>query len=196
MNVLQSNASELNPENWVDLHGNFLYQYALLRLGNDSQIAEDMVQDTFLSALKSSSNFQGKSSQRTWFVSILRNKIIDFYRKNKDKIFEPTDFQNEEFIESGSQKGQWKEEFAPADWSKVPDKAFEQNEFNSIFDICLNDLPQNISSVFTLRELEGWETEKICKDMSITSSNLWVMLHRARTQLRRCLEMNWLDSDK
>jgi len=195
MNVIHSNEPETNAENWVDMHVDFLYQYALPRLGNDSQLAEDLVQDTFLSALKSSSNFQGKSSQRTWFVSILRNKITDYYRKNKDKIFEQTDFQNEEFIESGLQKGQWKEEFAPADWGKVPDISFELKEFNIILDKCLNVLPQNLSSVFVLRELESWETEKICKEMSITSSNLWVILHRARTQLRRCLELNWLDAN-
>ena len=93
MNVIHSNVPEASAENWVDLHGDFLYQYALPRLSNDSQLAEDLVQDTFLSALKSSSNFQGKSSQRTCFVSILRNKIIDYYRKYKDKIFDQTDFQ-------------------------------------------------------------------------------------------------------
>lgn len=186
----------INPELWVDQHGDFLYQYALSRLGNDSQHAEDMVQETFLSALKTPAKHQGKSAERTWFVSILRNKIIDHYRKNKGNLFEQTDYQNEEFIESGPQKGQWKEEFAPADWGTAPDKVFEQAEFSGIFRKCLKALPQNLSTVFALRELDGLDTEYICKEMTISSSNLWVMLHRARTSLRRCLELNWIGSAK
>lgn len=183
---------ETNAEKWVDRHGDFLYQYALSRLSNDAQLAEDLVQDTFLSAIKSPAKHQGKSSERTWFVSILKNKIIDHYRRNKDQIFEQTDFRNDEFIESGTRKGQWNEEFAPADWGDVPDKMFEQEEFTSVFQKCLNALPQNLSAVFALRELEGWDTTYVCKEMAITSSNLWVMLHRARTSLRRCLELNWI----
>jgi RNA polymerase sigma-70 factor (ECF subfamily) len=163
MASVHSNEQETNPELWIDLHGDFLYQYALTRLSNNSQIAEDLVQETFLSALKSSSKFKGKSSQRTWFVSILRNKIIDYYRKNKNNLFEQVDFQNEEFIENGIHKGQWKQELVPADWGKIPDRVFEQNEFNTILKKCLNVLPKNLSSVFILREIENWETEKICK---------------------------------
>jgi RNA polymerase sigma-70 factor (TIGR02943 family) len=196
MDKTSSNVNELNPEMWIDQHSDFLYQYALLRLANNTQLAEDFVQETFLSALKSASKFEGKSSLRTWFVSILKNKIIDYYRKNKDNIIEQTSFRNEEFIESGAQQGQWKTEFAPADWDKNPDKIFEQKEFYNILNKCLNGLPKNLSSVFVLKELDSLETEKICKELSISSSNLWVILHRARMQLRRCLELNWFSSEK
>ena len=182
---------ENNPELWLEQHGNFLYQYAMSRLANDTQLAEDMVQDTFLSALKSTSGYKGKSSERTWFVSILKNKIIDHYRRNKGNLFKQTGFQNEEFIESGPRQGWWKEEFAPSDWSNTPDKSLEQKEFKSILQKCMDLLPQNLSAVFSMRELDGFETDNICKELDISSSNLWVMLHRARTSLRHCLELNW-----
>lgn len=191
-----ANHIEINSEDWVDLHGDFLFQYALSRLGNDRQLAEDMVQETFLSALKTAAKHQGKSSQRTWFVSILRNKIIDYYRKNKNNLFEQTDFKDKEFIESGPQKGQWKEEFAPADWGASPEKVLEQSEFQQIFQNCFKELPQNLSAVFGLREIDGMDSKMVCKELDISSSNLWVMLHRARTSLRRCLELNWLDTAK
>ena len=182
---------EKDPETWIDQHGDFLYQYAMSRLGYDTQLAEDMVQDTFLSALKSTAKYQGKSSERTWFVSILKNKIIDHYRRTKGNLFKQTDFQNEEFIESGPQQGWWKEEFAPSDWSNAPDKSLEQKEFKSILQKCMDLLPQNLSAVFSMRELDGFDTDNICKELDISSSNLWVMLHRARTSLRHCLELNW-----
>ena len=185
-----------DSEDWVDLHGDYLFQYALSRLGNDDQLAEDIVQETFLSALKTSAKHKGKSSQRTWFVSILRNKIIDHYRKNKRNLFEQVDFQDEEFIENGPRKGQWKDEFAPADWGSSPEKTLEQSEFQQIFQNCFKDLPENIGAVFALREIDGLDSKQVCKELDISSSNLWVILHRARTSLRRCLELNWIESAK
>lgn len=196
MDKISPNNIEYNPEAWVDLHADFLYQYALPRVANNTQAAEDLVQETFLSALKSISKFVGNSSIRTWFVSILKNKIIDYYRKKKNNIVEQTDFFNPEFVEEGASKGHWKEEFAPLEWDNNPDNIFEKQEFYVVLNNCLGELPDNLSSVFILKELENLESENICKEMSITASNLWVKLHRARIQLRRCLEINWFSSNK
>lgn len=181
-----------SPEEWVDRYGDYLFQYALLRLGNDAQLAEDLVQETFLSALKTGSKHEGKSSERTWLVTILKNKIIDHYRRDRKKLFEQSDFQNEEFKEEGPEAGTWKQEYAPQEWGDIPDHAFEQKEFLAVLRACLSGLPQNLASVFTMRELDGQETDTICKELGITSSNVWVMLHRARTALRKCLELNWI----
>ena len=196
MDAKLKNNSPVNPQDWVDRHGDYLFQYALLRLNNNTQLAEDLVQDTFLSAIKAASTYQGKSAERTWLVSILKNKIIDHYRRNKNNLFEQSDFQNEEFIEQGSQAGAWKPQLAPQDWGDTPEKAFEQQEFTSIFRKCLATLPQNLAAVFALRELDGLDTDLICKKLSISASNVWVILHRARTSLRRCLEINWFEASQ
>ena len=183
----------MNAENWLDQYGDFLYNFAMIRIGNNARLAEDLVQETFLSALKTDYKYEGKSSERTWLVSILKNKIIDYYRKNKGNLFIQDNFQTEEFKQEGSDKGTWNKEYAPTDWGSLPDDALDQKEFMIVLKKCIKQLPENISAVFSLRELDGLDSETICKELSITSSNLWVMLHRARTGLRRCLEINWLD---
>ena len=74
-----------NPENWVDEYGDYLYRYALSRV-KDPIIAEDLVQETFLAALKARHNFQGRSTARTWMIAILKHKIVDYIRQ---KVREP-----------------------------------------------------------------------------------------------------------
>jgi len=178
---------------WVDDYSDYLYRYALMRV-NNTAVAEDLVQETFLSALKAYANFDGKSSEKTWFVSILKHKIIDHYRKKsrKAKYFqEPTaDDSSSDFGENGF----WKLENAPADWGGSPEEALHQKEFLHILKECLTFLPDKIATVFALREMEGLESNYICKELDISASNLWVMLHRARKQLRKCLETNWFGS--
>ena len=78
-------ASNHDPSNWVEEHGDALFRFALLRV-KDASIAEDLVQETFLSALKGIERFKGKSSLRTWLVGILKHKIIDHFRRNRPEI--------------------------------------------------------------------------------------------------------------
>ncbi len=177
-------------ELWVDHYGDFLYRYAYSRV-NDPNAAEDLVQETFLSALKAYDKFERKSSERTWFVSILKHKIIDYYRKKSrtaQYVVEPGE---EDWSNDYDDKGYWTMENAPADWGVHPEEAAHQNEFLLILHECIKALPKKIAAVFTLREMEGIESNDICKELNISSSNLWVMLHRARNQLRKCLEINW-----
>jgi len=184
-----------NPSRWVDEHGDFLYRYAYLRVNNKG-LAEDLVQDTFLSALKSFGSFGQRSSIRTWLVSILHNKIIDHYRKairRKDVETEPNP--ETDFYEAGPMAGRWKEDRTPAEWNIHPEHAFRQNEFMRILHLCLDLLPERVSAVFILREMEGQPGEDICKELDLSTSNLWVILHRARNQLRRCLERNWFEKE-
>ncbi len=181
------NDQKPNPDLWVDLYGDYLFRYAQSRV-NASAMAEDLVQETFLSALHSYANFDGKSSERTWFVSILKHKIIDHYRKQgrQAKYFESPGV-SEDFQENGF----WKLDQAPGDWGEHPEEQLQQKEFILILRECLKALPKKIAAVFTLKEMEGLDSKSICKELDITSSNLWVMLHRARHQLRKCLDMNW-----
>ena len=178
-----------DPEVWVDEYGDALFSYALSRLKNRSS-AEDVVQETFLAALKSKDRFTGKSSARTWLIGILKHKIVDLIRKeNREQPAEEI-----ETIESPEdaffdRTGHWR--IKPIDWQVHPDKILEQKEFMVTLLQCMENLPDRLHRLFVLRELEDRDSEEICKDLEITPTNLWVMLHRARMRLRGCLTENW-----
>jgi len=191
---MQDNRS-CDPERWVDQHADSLYRYALLRL-RDHRLAEDIVQETFLAALQSRDKFAGHSSERTWLVGILKHKMIDYFRKaSRETPFEQIELlsseQEEFFNKTGKWKGHWKEELGPIEWGADPGTVLKQREFWEIFDRCLSALPPRLAQVFTLREMEGLSTEEICQMLNISAANLWVMLHRARAQLRSSLESNY-----
>lgn len=191
--------SDLKPETWVDLYGDFLFRYALVRV-NNRDMSEDLVQETFLSALKASANFFGKSAVRTWLVSILKNKITDYYRKNMrahvsfDNLTQDASDQSSDFQQGGKMKGMWTPGREPIDWGDNPELAVEKTEFFAVMNECLSLLPKQIAHVFSMREIDDMDSPSICKELNISPSNLWVMLHRARHHLRRCLEINWFSN--
>ncbi len=182
-----------DPEQWVDLYGNYMYRYALSRV-SDTETAQDLVQEALVAAIKAFERFQGRSSIKTWLIAILKRKIVDHYRRksnrqttddietianNVDQLFDDT--------------GHWK--VKPNEWTVNPGSAYEQQEFMEVLYQCLSNLPPRLSEIFMLREFEELSTSDICRQLSITESNSWVMLYRARMQLRGCLETNWLDGD-
>lgn len=189
----------INAADWVDRHGDFLYRYAFSRV-HDATLAQDLVQETLLSALKNINSFRRGSSERTWITTILRNKIIDHYRRSAvtERIFdegaaiEPE--LEDDFQKSGMFKGHWIKERGPQEWGDHPEMALQQKEFRQILQQCLSLLTEKLAGVFVLREIENMSSEEICKEFEISTSNLWVMLHRARTQLRKCLEKNWFQN--
>ena len=101
-----------------------------------------------------------------------------------------------EFVEQGEKKGQWEPKLAPVNWGDIPDNLYEQSEFRDMLQKCLTEVPDSLRMVFTLREIDGLSSEKVCKELEISSSNFWVMMHRARNLLRRCLEINWFSLKK
>ncbi len=182
----------------IESHRPYLVRYALSQL-RDSQLAEEAVQEALLSALESLSNFEGKSSLRTWLTSILRFKVIDLQRRAvSDRThLEPTDFAAETGDDAWlddlfDETGHWR--VAPQAWSN-PEAALEQRRFWETFERCLDKLPAAGGRVFFKREIAGEETETICKEEGITASNCWVILHRARFSLRACLEMSWFGNE-
>jgi RNA polymerase sigma-70 factor (ECF subfamily) len=184
-----------DPERWVEEHGDYLFKYALLRLRNPSK-AEDVVQETFLAALKGSKTFAGRSAEKTWLIGIMKNKIGDFYRKvSRETAFTDLDFyqdeENERFVTEGPAKGAWVHELGPMEWSPDPGASLDNQAFWKTFHDCAGKLPKNISAAFCLRELDEVDSKEICRMLNISENNLWVMLHRARMALRRCLEANW-----
>jgi RNA polymerase sigma-70 factor (ECF subfamily) len=178
-----------NRHEWLNAHGDYLYRFALARL-RDTHLAEDVVQETFLAAIKSP-NFAEQSAPRTWLTGILKHKIIDVMRKSQREVV-ATDLMNEEdasMDEFFDNTGHWIE--PPQAWD-VPDDALEQKQFFGILQTCMDKLPKKLATLFLMRDVHETENEEICKELEITATNAWVMLYRARMSLRKCLEINWL----
>lgn len=183
--------SLLNPNKWVSLHADYLYNYTITRV-NNHDLAKDLVQETFVAGLKAKDNFQGKASERTWLIAILKRKIIDYYRKINSAKGKAEVKMN--FYSDGEHEGEWIEERAPAHWEFGADKSIENEELKIVLQNCIENLPEKYSLVFKLKTIQEFDTEEICKELEITSSNLWVIIHRARTQLRKCMEVNWFNN--
>jgi RNA polymerase sigma-70 factor (ECF subfamily) len=187
-----------NPESWVDQYGDFLYHFTLSRI-KDPSIAEDLVQETFLAALKARKNFQGRSTARTWLIAILKHKIVDHIRKQvrehtSDKLESMLNTAANDPVDSSfNDEGDWR--IRPSKWAIDPMKLYEQKEFMDILYQCLGELPERQAEAFMMREIDGLSTEEICKVLNITATNSWVMLYRARMWLRRCLENSWLSTE-
>jgi len=178
----------LNPNNWVGAHSDYLFNYTITRVDN-SELAKDIVQETFFSGLKAQHNFRGQASERTWLISILKRKIIDHYRKINSAKGKAEIRVN--FYEDGDKKGTWLEERVPKMWGNEAEKNIENDELKSALDSCIKNLPEKYRLVFLMKNVQHYETEEICNELGITASNLWVIIHRARHQLRKCLEDNW-----
>jgi len=187
----KTNRPHGTPELWLEEYGDYLYRYALLRVHN-AKTAEDLVQETFLAALSALNSFSGKSSQKTWLVGILKHKIVDFFRKSsRETAVEDMELAASEPAEDAfDAKGHWR--VKPAEWTVSPTAALEQREFFEVLQHCLNGLPERLCRAFTLREMEDMSSEEICKVLDISPTNLWVILHRARNKLKKCLETKWL----
>ncbi|RLD40616.1 MAG: RNA polymerase subunit sigma-70 [Bacteroidetes bacterium] len=189
---MTNNTDLINPKLWISNYGDLLYNYAYSRLSS-STIAEDLLQDTFVSALKSMENFRGDSTEKTWLFSILKRKIIDYYRKSSTRNEISESKYKNPFKEDGFFEGHWDNNRGPSNWSNAADGQIHQNEFQAIMEMCLALLPEKHKAVFVLKVMEDIETNKVCKETGCTASNIWVILHRARLQLRECIEKNWID---
>jgi len=180
----------LDPNKWIKLYADYLFNYAVTRVDN-SDLAKDLVQETFFSGIKGKDNFRGQASERTWLISILKRKIIDHYRKiNSAKGKKEVRMS---FHPDGDKKGNWIEECVPVSWGNEAEKAIENRELKKALDYCIENLPEKYRIVFLLKTVQNYETDEICNELEITSSNLWVIIHRARVQLRRCIEENWFN---
>ena len=173
---------------WVKDFGDMLYRYALPRV-SDSSIAKDLVQETFLAAWRNVDNYKGEASEKNWLFTILKNKIIDHYRKASSRLTDNIDTSQGE--NSFDENGHWKATTMPNDWGIDYNTAIEHKEFYSVLEVCKSKLKEIQNAVFSMKYLDGVESDEICKLLNITSSNYWVLMHRAKLQLRNCLEKNW-----
>jgi len=180
-------------EAWVDEHADYLFRYALPRL-RDGHATEDVLQETFLAALKSVDTFRGDSSPRTWLVGLLRRKIADYYRKRyREGQGESIDTTDPTIDAWFDEKGHWVA--GPKRCEMDPAALQQKADFWRAFESCLQALPGRLGDAFTLRVVDNRNPDEVCKVLSITPTNLWVALHRARARLRACLEANWFHSD-
>lgn len=180
----------LNPAGWVASHGDVMYRYTLVRVGSDD-IAENLVQETFLAALKSKDSFSGRSSERTWLMGILKHKMLDHYRRRgREVATEDIDDAPDPTDDLFDAKGHWA--IGPSHWTD-PEGSLEKEAFWEVLSECTEKLPDRLKTCFTLREVDGVPGAEVCKVMGISETNLWVMIHRARARLRRCIELGWFE---
>ena len=173
-------------------HRAYLMRYATLQI-RDAAAVEDLVQETLLAAVAGRDRFSGNSSVKTWLTGILKHKIIDHLRRqNREQpLLGDGDGDRSEAEAADAlfaADGHWQDR--PSNWGD-PQRAFENRQFWEVFERCSQRMPARMARVFTMREVLELPTEDICKELGISATNCWVMLHRARLILRECLETTW-----
>ena len=176
-----------DPGEWLTRYGDALYRYALARLRRPHD-AEEAVQETLLAALRARRQFRGQSHPRTWLIGILKRKVLDLARAAARLAPADPDDLGEWF----NARGKWRR--PPGRWPG-PDEVAERSELWAVVRRCLGKLPARTAAAFTLRVLDEAAPDAVCRALAITPANLWVLLHRARLGLVRCLQSNWFDAE-
>jgi RNA polymerase sigma-70 factor (ECF subfamily) len=182
-------AETTSPDQWVDAHGDYLFNFAVGQV-RDASVAEDLVQETFLAAFKARARFAGNSSERTWLVGILRHKIYDHLRHAcRERAVRVDSEPTRRDEEAWDDAVLWMHDVAAE--SESPSRRLELAEFRAHLELALGKLPPRLAQVFQLYSVEERPNREVCEQLNISESNLWVMLHRARTQLREQLTDWW-----
>ena len=178
--------------NWVAEHGDYLFRYALSKV-RDRDRAEDLIQETFLAAWRARTSYTGKASVRTWLTAILNRKIIDAYRQRLRE--RPVTEQDEDrfAFDPFSRRGKWK--VPPRNWTADPSANLTRDEFWVAFSACLAKLPSRLHDTFVLRYLDDASGDDVMRELGLSTSNLSVMLHRARIQMWTCLSKTWFERE-
>jgi RNA polymerase sigma-70 factor (ECF subfamily) len=167
-----------------------LFRFALLRVGR-REIAEDLVQETLLAALKARDEFAGASSERTWLIGILKRKVVDVFRRRaRSGELEAATGGDEGF----DQRGCWAVEVPR--WSGSPESLLRDAEFREALAACMSALPDRLRAAITLREIDGVPSDEVCKVLEVSPTNLWTLIHRARNRLRECLTAKWFKEER
>ncbi|WP_373699054.1 sigma-70 family RNA polymerase sigma factor [Neisseria dentiae] len=172
-------------------------RFAKIQL-RDEYLAEDIVQDTLAAAIAKHSQFRGDAGLKTWVLSILKNKIADYFRSHKytvslESLQEENDAIERHYDHCFDENGHWQLADSPQNWQPAPEEAVARQDFFRALENCMQGLPQDAARIFYLREVMGWDVEEICREFAISKDNCYVILHRARNGLRRCLQYRWFD---
>lgn len=175
-----------------------LLHFTRLQLPDYPDLAEDLVQETLLSAYSAGDGFQGRALVNSWLFAILKNKIIDALRQigKQRKVFTTLDDEllDETFESHFFPNGHWTPEGQPQHWN-TPEKSLNNNEFQKILQSCLYNLPENTARVFTLKEILGFSSNEIQQMCGISTANYHTIMHRARESLRQCLQIKWFNQE-
>lgn len=175
------------------------YSGSLLRLAMtfvpNREVAEDVVQETWMGVIQGIDRFEGRSSLKTWIFRILTNRAqtrgkrearsVPFSSLAGDEDDEGAAVDPERFIGNGTQ-GSWAG--APSNWAEVPEESLLSGETLEIVRAAIEKLPENQRKVITLRDIDQWSSDEVCSAMGITETNQRVLLHRARSKVRKALE--------
>jgi RNA polymerase sigma-70 factor (ECF subfamily) len=183
-------STKVDPAHWVATHADALYAYALHRL-DDEDLCRDLVQETFLAALEKISEFRGESSERTWLTAILKYKVIEVYRKRNSSWLSSADHHEPEPEYFEPDNGHWKDVWAPRPMPLDHSDPTLQKELTWILQKCLQKLPALWRSIFSMKHMDETATEVICKELKVTPSNYWVIIHRAKVNLRACIQKEY-----
>ncbi|NIJ56139.1 sigma-70 family RNA polymerase sigma factor [Dyadobacter arcticus] len=183
-----SSTHPLDPHKWVARYADYLHNFALKRIKNQD-LARDLVQETLLAALERMDKFEARCSEITWLTAILKHKISDIHRKKLSARLEMLDISelNPFFNEHD---GHWIVKHRPVEFEIVTDEAEDATELMEILQKCMKKLPNLWFSVFTMKHMDEKPTVTICDELSITPANFWVIIHRAKLNLRACLQKN------
>lgn len=176
---------------WVTDHSDALYRFALQRL-QEEEVCKDMVQETFLAAWRNLDGFKGEASVKNWLFVILKSKITDHYRKACTRMEVEAVKQEHNDNTFFDEQDHWRKGMYPKQWSVDFSNAVEAKEFQQVFLSCGKKLKEVQNTVFIMKYVDDKSSEEICKELGLTPANYWVLLHRAKVQLRACLERNWL----
>lgn len=183
----------ISAEALLSLRADML-RFADLQL-RDRALAEDLVQEAIEAALRKSSSFNGQSTLKTWVFAILRNRIIDHLRQasrtvNMSSLVDDDEDWHEKLEALFTERGAWRDGPRPVAWPD-PEESMQTRQFWTVFETCLDHLPAATGRVFMMREFLGFESDEICRQLSISTSNCHVILHRARLKLRTCMDTGW-----
>jgi len=181
---------KLDSNMWLDNYGDMMYRYTLVRV-RDPDAAEEIVQVALLAALQAQDSFQGRSSEKSWLFGILKHKIIDHFRAAGKQISldllpgDPGDPYEKAYDHTGRRHS------PSSNWNLDPESAAQNQQLVVALSKCLDKLSDKYRKVFIMREVEGLSANEICNEFNIQPTNLWVLLHRARNHLKKCLEPHW-----
>jgi RNA polymerase sigma-70 factor (ECF subfamily) len=186
-NILSATNATVMIKSWVNQYSDSMYSWAFHKTSS-KETAEDLVQEAFLAAFQAFDSFKGDSIPKTWLFSILNNKINDYYRSNYRKPIVTGEAIFEKLFDENDK---WKAGERPQQWSEDTGNLLDNDEFRNIWQYCMGKLPGNWFSAIQLKFIEEKNGELICQELGITDTNFWQILHRAKLQLRKCIELNW-----
>ena len=183
------NERDIDPQRWVDRHGDYLYSYAL-RTVRRAEAAEDLVQETLLAAWRGRAGFVGRAKERTWLTAILKRRVIDWLRRTVRERSQSGGESDGRAVDPFDKRGMWRA--APKRWkSDAPDSDADREEFWAVIRRCSDKLSPRLRDAFVLWHLDERAGEDVCREIGINPSNLWVMLYRARLGMWQCLSKHW-----